>query len=102
MQNLELVDIPLKEAEFTVLDFETTGTSAQTGRAIEIGLVKIKKLKVAETYSSFINPEMYVPYHITRLTGITNANVSNAPLFDYLEPKISEFIAVNLTSTYCN
>lgn len=92
MQNLELIDIPLKEAEFTVLDFETTGTSARLGRAIEIGLVRVKKLKVAETYSTFINPEMYVPFHITRLTGITNANVSNAPLFDNIEPEISKFI----------
>jgi len=92
MQNMELVDIPLKEAEFSVLDFETTGTSATTGRAIEVGLVRIQKLKIAETYSTFINPEMYVPYHITRLTGITNANVSQAPLFGKIESAISKFL----------
>lgn len=92
MQNLELVDIPLKDAEFSVLDFETTGTSAKTGRAIEIGLVRVKKLKVVDTFSTFINPEMYVPYHITRLTGITNANVSQAPLFDQIEPEVSKFL----------
>jgi len=38
-----LTNIKLSNTDFCVLDFETTGTSAKSCRAIEIGIVKHKK-----------------------------------------------------------
>ncbi len=36
----------IDNAEFSVIDVETTGLSAKTNRVIEIGLVKVKNYKI--------------------------------------------------------
>ncbi|KUG25680.1 dna polymerase iii polc-type [hydrocarbon metagenome] len=83
----------MEEAEFSVLDFETTGTSSKFARAIEVGIVKMKNGKVIDTYSSLINPGSQIPYQITLLTGITNEDVLNAPYFEDIIDEIDFFIS---------
>ncbi len=92
MKNISLKDISPKETEFTVIDFETTGLSPKSSRVIEVGLVKVKNLKVTDTFSILINPMQHIPSGITMLTGITNSDVEKAPLFEDVAHKISEFI----------
>lgn len=92
MKEIELNETPLEQAEFTVLDFETTGTSAKFERAIEIGMVKIKNLKIVDTYQSFFHPGRSIPPFITSLTGITNDDVAKAPKFEDAAQEIIDFI----------
>ena len=61
MEENKLTEIPFEEAEYSVFDFETTGTSAHSDKVIEIGIAKIKKGKIVDTFSSFINPGRPVP-----------------------------------------
>jgi len=75
-----------------VLDFETTGTSAKSCRAIEIGIVKIQNLKIIDTFRSFINPGRPIPPYITTLTGISTWDVSDAPGFNDIADSITKFI----------
>lgn len=91
MQNIELENIPIEEAEYSVFDFETTGTSAKFDKVIEIGIVKIKNGKIVDTYSSFINPGREIPYFITTMTGIKNEHVYNAPYFEDIADEIKDF-----------
>lgn len=88
----KIEEIPFEEAEYSVFDFETTGTSAKLDKVIEIGIARIKNGKIVDTFSSFINPGRPVPFFITQLTGITNSDVQDAPYFDEVFPKIKEFI----------
>ncbi len=88
----EIIETAFEEEEFSVFDFETTGVSARSDKVIEIGIVRLKKGKIVDTFSSFINPGRPIPFFITNLTGITNADVEGAPFFDELFPKIKEFI----------
>lgn len=92
MKETKLTEIPFEEAEYCVFDFETTGMSGRQDKVIEIGMVKIRKGKIADTFSSFINPGRPIPYFITKLTGITNADVENAPFFDEVFNRMKEFI----------
>jgi DNA polymerase-3 subunit epsilon len=92
VKSTRLIDIPINKAKFCVLDFETTGKSAAQGKAIEIGLVKVKNLKIGDTFQSFLNPEQTIPYFITQLTTITNNDVEDAPLFSGIADDIIEFI----------
>lgn len=97
MNSNEILDLQINEAEFCVLDVETTGTSAYSCRVIEIGLVKIKDLQITETFRAFINPGREIPYFITQLTGIQNSDVYDAPYFDEVADKIIDFIGSSIT-----
>ncbi|HUI92404.1 MAG TPA: helicase C-terminal domain-containing protein [Chitinivibrionales bacterium] len=79
--------------EFVALDLETTGLDFKNDRIIEIGAVRFSSKGPGEEFSTFVNPGMPIPQHITRLTGIANENVAAAPSFKDIAPKLNEFIA---------
>ena len=66
---------------FAVVDVETTGGYAAGNRITEIGVVITNGTQVLDSFHTLINPETDIPQHITRLTGITNAMVKEAPTF---------------------
>jgi DNA polymerase-3 subunit alpha (Gram-positive type) len=83
-----LVDVPNKiyngapyslEDEFIVFDIETTGLSKEVNEIIEIGAVRVKNGNILEEFQSFVRPKLEVPYEITKLTGITQEMVKDAP-----------------------
>lgn len=82
----------LKETEFSVLDVETTGLSARNNRIIEIGIVKVKNLKITDKFTTLINPGCEIPYFITQFTGIANDDVQYSPSFYDTAEDIEEFI----------
>jgi DNA polymerase-3 subunit epsilon len=92
MPKVKVSGTPLEEAEFCVVDTETTGLSARSNYIIEIGMVRVSKLKVVETYHSLINPGKSIPYFITSLTGISDDDVYSAPFFEDIADEILEFI----------
>ena len=98
MIHSELPHIPLNEAEFSVLDVETTGLSARNNRVIEIGIVKVKNLKIIERFSTLINPGCDIPYFITQFTGIANSDVAYSPSFYDTAEDIEEFIGNSIIS----
>ncbi|MBL7162598.1 MAG: DNA polymerase III subunit epsilon [Anaerolineales bacterium] len=61
------------------LDIETTGLNPESDSITEIGAVRFKGNRVEDEWHSLINPGQRIPSHITRLTGITDAMVRNAP-----------------------
>jgi len=100
MITTELPTTHLDEAEFSVLDVETTGLSARNNHIIEIGIVKVKNLKITNRFQSFINPGCEIPYFITQLTGITNDDVYDAPNFGNLLDEINNFIGSSVISAH--
>jgi ATP-dependent DNA helicase DinG len=61
------------------LDIETTGLDPNTDAITEIGAVKFNENRIIEEWSSLVNPNRPIPPMITRLTGISNQMVANAP-----------------------
>ncbi|MCS7053644.1 MAG: exonuclease domain-containing protein [Ignavibacterium sp.] len=82
----------ITNTSFTVVDVETTGLSAKSERIIEIALVKVENLKIVEKFSSLINPQKSIPFFITSLTGISDEDVEDAPVFYQVRDKIIEFL----------
>ena len=88
----KIFSTPIDEANFCVFDVETTGLSPFKNKIIEIAIVKVSKLKITNTFHSFINPGRQIPFFITNLTGINDDDVYDAPFFDEVADQIVDFI----------
>ncbi len=77
--------------EFVVFDIETTGLSKENDRITEIGAVKVQEGKILDSFSSFVNPKRSLSAEITKLTGITDEMLKDAPLIDEVLPKFLQF-----------
>ncbi len=75
---------------YVVFDIETTGFSPLVNKIIEIGAVKVEKGNITERFSTFVNPEVPIPFHIENLTGIKDDMVITAPV---IAEVMSEFLA---------
>lgn len=81
----------LAQNDVVVFDFETTGLDHQTCEIIEIGAVKIKNGKLAETFSTFVKPKTLISEEITNITSITNEMVKDAPSIAEVLPDFYKF-----------
>lgn len=70
------------------LDVETTGLNGNLDRIIEIYMLKVYVNGEATEYYTLLNPERSIPATITRITGIDNQQVKDAPN----ETKVAEAI----------
>lgn len=80
----------ISNLSFCVFDLETTGGNHKSDKIIEIGLVKVEKLKIVEERNYLIKPDMKIPDFIQKLTNISAKDVENAPR---IEDVIEEIIA---------
>jgi DNA polymerase-3 subunit epsilon len=63
-----------------VIDFETNGLMPGSGgRATEVAIVRLEQGEITARFQSLMNAGVRIPHFITRLTGITNAMVAQAP-----------------------
>jgi len=81
---------------YNIIDIETTGKSPQEGKITEIAIYVHNGVRVTDSFTSLINPECHIPYFITKLTGIDNGMVANAPKFYEVAKKIIELTAGNI------
>jgi|HigsolmetaGSP12D_1036236.scaffolds.fasta_scaffold01174_3 ATP-dependent DNA helicase DinG len=66
--------------KFAVLDLETTGTSPEKDEIIQVGLALMDESGAVESvYASLVRPSSPIPDWISRLTGITDESVQDAP-----------------------
>ena len=99
-------DTPLDAAEFRVLDIEVTGSDPQTNSIIDIAVFRVRGGKAEPMLSTLVNPERPIPLSITRLTGIDERMVRDAPPFGTLVRKLLDamrggvFVAHNAAFDY--
>lgn len=65
--------------DYIVFDLETTGFRPGLDEIIEISAVKVKNREIIDTYSTLVRPVIRIPASATRINGITNEMVSDAP-----------------------
>jgi len=74
------------------IDIETTGLSEERDAIIEIGAVKFKGHRVEDEWSTLLNPNRHIPEFVSGLTGISDAEVRNAPRFHDVAGELEAFV----------
>ncbi|MEA2527351.1 MAG: polymerase subunit epsilon [Thermomicrobiales bacterium] len=78
--------------EFVAVDVETTGLRPLQQRIIEIAAVRYRQGIEIARLESLLQPERRIPAFITKLTGISDDMVAEAPRFVDLADAVVEFI----------
>ncbi len=91
---------------YAIVDIETTGGHASGNGITEIAIIVHDGSRILKQFTSLVNPGQNIPMHITALTGISNAMVASAPVFEDLAEEIYNilrdqiFVAHNVNFDY--
>lgn len=93
-------------AKLAFVDLETSGSSGNSDRIIEIGILRVENNKVVKKFKSLINPQTHVSDFISDMTGIFPHDLENAPTFRQIKDEVAEllqdavFVAHNVRFDY--
>ena len=79
-------------ATFAVVDLETTGSLIGVDEIMEVGLVRVEGGKVSEIFSTRLTTSRGIPPWVSRLTGISHADLADAPELVEMAPRIVELL----------
>ena len=82
----------LLDEAWVALDLETTGLSSDEDQIIEVGAVRFRGEETLDTFQSFVNPGRRLDPFVTRLTGITNDDLRDAPGFSSVAAALAAFV----------
>jgi CBS domain-containing protein len=86
---------PLLSIDAVVIDTETTGLDPRKARVIELAGVRLQagKLAASDQFRQLLRPAgESIPAETTRIHGIDNAMVAEAPLFAEVWPRFSAYL----------
>ncbi len=76
---------------YVVFAIQTNGIRTKSNDILEISALKIRYGKIVDEFYTFINPMKSIELAIQRSTGITNADIMDAPTFDEAIPDFMSF-----------
>lgn len=82
----------LLEGEIVVFDFETTGLDPREDDIIEVGAIRLKGFKEIGQFSTLIHTSKIIDDHITRITGLTAADLVGQPSIENALDGFLQFI----------
>ena len=91
---------------YAIVDIETTGGHASAFGITEIAVFIHDGNRIIKHFETLINPQQNIPSYITALTGINNAMVASAPVFEEIAPTLFDilkdqiFVAHNVNFDY--
>lgn len=82
--------------DFICVDLETTGLNPKNDRIIEIGIVKVREGKVADTYSCMLDPRQKLSKRIEEITGIHGEELEGKALLSDVIHDIYDFMGEDM------
>lgn len=80
------------EQTMVAIDVEATGLSHTDDEVIEVAAVRFSGGREIDSYTTLIRPSVEIPFKISRLTGITQAMVADAPSFVDIKSELKTFV----------
>jgi predicted DnaQ family exonuclease/DinG family helicase len=78
--------------QFVSIDLETTGLKAGVDEIIEVGIAKFDLLGNYQEFQTLVRPESRLTRFISDLTGLTDKDLRDAPMFDEVRTEVMDFI----------
>ena len=93
---------PLNALSAVVLDTETTGLDIKNSRLIQIGAVRLVRgrIELDQTFESLVNPGEPIPSNSTKIHGLVDADVVDAPAFEQIAQKLNDWIGHSILIGY--
>jgi DNA polymerase-3 subunit epsilon len=87
------MDLLLNSLSFVIFDLETTGLYPEEGdEMIEIGAVVVENGELnGQEFQTFVNPQRSIPEIATKISGLKDSDVKNAPLASEALKKFFDF-----------
>ncbi|MHB1413832.1 MAG: exonuclease domain-containing protein [Chloroflexota bacterium] len=92
LRGLGLADLPLGDVDFVVLDLETTGLKPWRQHVVEVAALRVHNGTVVDAFASLVNPARRVPAYLREVTGITEADLAEAPPFGAVVAELLAFL----------
>lgn len=73
---------------YAIVDIETAGFGRNGNKITEIAIMVHDGNKVISEFHSLVNPGVKIPASITGLTGITNKDLKDAPVFEEIAQEV--------------
>lgn len=79
----DINETALRDLTFVVFDSETTGLDPTTDDVVQLGAVRIVNGRIiaSETFNALVNPGRPIPAQSTKVHGVTDTMVADAPDF---------------------
>ncbi len=74
------------------MDIESTGLNIGTDRIVELALLKVNVHGEKMTKTFRVNPEMPIPAEVTKIHGISDSDVADAPTFKMIAGEVASII----------
>lgn len=101
--NIELTDSQLAlinsqfiSPTYVVLDLETTGLSPANDGIVEISAIRFVNNKEVERFEKLVNPNILISSRASKINGITNQMIKNAPMVDDIVFDLYDFLGNDL------
>ncbi len=90
---MTMLDTPLNEVQFTILDTETTGVNLDDGHEIiEIGMVHFSGGDISDSFESLLRPITTQTEEALSIHNISPKKLEKAPSFSDMADRIIDFI----------
>ncbi len=73
-------------------DLETTGINITNDRIVEISILKVYPNGKEESYTQRVNPTIPIPPEVTKVHGISDADVADKPTFKEISKEVHNLI----------
>ncbi len=87
-----LMQTPLLDATYAVVDLETTGSVIGVDEIIEVGVYQVRKGRISRKMGTRVWTDRPIPPWVARLTGIHNEDLKGAPTFSDIAPKLLKLL----------
>ena len=78
--------------DYVVIDTETTGLNGKMDQIVELSAIKYSNNEPVEIFETLIKPTCHIPYVTTRVHGITDEMVKDAPSIEEVLDDFEAFL----------